>query len=90
MITDKAVNCKNLNNSEKFKLRISNIQVVHDLIQDLWVIYAKFQYPMITVTAVISKNSKNSKISEKFELRISNIRIVEDTMATLVITHAKY
>ena len=43
--------------------------MVHDLIQDLWVIHAKFLSPVITFVAVISKYSKNS---EKFEVRSSN------------------
>ena len=58
-------------NSEypKSELRISNIQTVHDLTEDLWVIHAKFRPPVITVTAL---NCKNSKISEKFEILTSN------------------
>ena len=73
--------------SEKFELRISNIRIVHDLTQYLWVIHAKFQSPLITVMAVIYKNSKNS---EKFELRISNIRIVEDLPQPTWTIHANF
>ena len=68
-------------NSKKYqKVRISNMREVNyefriskqcmNFTQDLWIIHAKFQSPVITVMAVICKNSKNS---EKFELRILNI-----------------
>ena len=78
---------RNLQKFEKFEIRNSNIRIVEDLIQDLWVIHAKFQPRMITVTAVISKNSKNS---EKFELRISNFRKVEDLTQDLWVIHANF
>ena len=63
--------------SEKFEVWSSNIQIVHDLTQDLWIIHAKFQSPEITVAAVICKYSKNSekfgKIRNlKFEVWISD------------------
>ena len=45
---------------------MSNIRIVHDLTQDLWVIHAKFQSSVITVTAVIYKIRKIQKNSEKF------------------------
>ena len=61
--------------------------MVHDLTEDLWVIHAKFQPPVITVTAV---NCQNSKKSEKFELQISNIRIVENLTKDLWIIRAKF
>ena len=55
------------------ELQILNIRIMSDrsdLTQNLWVILAKFQSPVVTVTAMICKTSKNS---EKFELQTSNI-----------------
>ena len=75
--------------SSKFEFRISIIRIVHDLTQDLWVIHAKFQSPVITVTAVICKNPKIWKNS-KFQVRISNIRIVHDLTQDFWVIHAKF
>ena len=74
-------------NSEKFELRILNIRIVENLTKDLWINHAKFQSPVITVTAV---NCQNSKKSEKFELQILNIRIVENLTKDLWIIRAKF
>ena len=58
------------------------------LLSQAWfVIHANFQLPVITVTAVICKNSKNS---EKFELQISNIRIVHNLIQVLWVIHANF
>ena len=78
---------KNSENSEKFELRISNIRIVHDLTQDLWVIHAKFQSPLINVPSMSYKNSENS---EKIEVLISNIRIVHDLTQDLWVIHANF
>ena len=50
------------------------------------IIHVKSQFPMITVTAMIFKNSENS---EKFELRTSDIRIMGNFAYGQRIIHVK-